>query len=365
MPALEPARTVQLDRLVDHPLRRLGREELGLRGAGRDLGAVRRSSLSRPVVRSSGSAYEQPAGLDPGRHLGQRVLRGLLVDQPATEQLPLGRPGQARVERGLGHADRERADARPEQVEGPHRDAEPLVDLAEDVVPGDPDPVEVDGAEGVRRHHVQALAAQARAVAAHRERRHAPRPGARCGAGEEGVDVGVGGVGDPGLGAVQRPAVTVRPCLEGEGGGVRAGVGLGECERGYDVAAHDAGQPALAGGLVARLEDRVGAEALKSQRRLGLRVDLREPLAEQAQLHRGRVAGWVAGLATEEGPEQAELAQPGDQRPVDRAVDGWDVREVRSNPAYPLQELLLAGGQPVVSCAFAHVADHTGDVIAS
>ncbi len=164
---------------------------------------------------------------------------------------------------------------------------------------------------------------------------------------------------------MQRPAVTVRAGLEGEGSGVRAGVGLGKSERRYDVAAHDPGQPAPAGGVVPGLEDRVRAEALQRQRRLGLGVDLRQPLTEQAQLHRGRVPRCLVGLAAEQGAEQTELAQPRDQRAVDGTVDGRDVREVRGDPAYPLQEVLLARGQPVVSHAFAHVADHTGDVIAS
>ncbi len=164
---------------------------------------------------------------------------------------------------------------------------------------------------------------------------------------------------------MQRPAVTVGPRLQGEGGSVRAGVGLGEGERGYDVAAHDAGQPALAGGGVPGLEDRVGAEALQRERRLGLGVDLGQALAEQAQLHRRRVARLLAGIAAEQVPQQAQLAEPRDERAVDGAVDGRDVREVRGHASYPLQELLLAGGQPVVSRAFAHVADHTRDVIAS
>ena len=99
---------------------------------------------------------------------------------------------------------------------------------------------------------------------------------------------------------MQGPAVAVGPRLEGERGGVRAGVGLGQREGRYDVAARHAGQPAVAGGVVAGLEDRVGAEPLQRQRGLGLGVDLGQRLAEQAQLHRGRVARRLVGLAAEE-----------------------------------------------------------------
>ena len=90
------------------------------------------------------------------------MLGGLLVDEAAAEQLALAGPGQAGVEGGLAHADGEGADAGPEQVEGPHRDREPLVDLAEEVVAPDADAVEVQGAERVRRHHVETLAGESR-----------------------------------------------------------------------------------------------------------------------------------------------------------------------------------------------------------
>ena len=139
------------------------------------------SSAAAPASYDAAArADQQPPGLDPGRHLGQRVLGRLLVDQPAAEQLSLARPGDARVERGLGHADRERADARPEQVEGAHRHREPLVDLAEEVVAADLNAVEDERAEGMRGEHVEPLPGQARAVAGDRERGDARGPGRRA-----------------------------------------------------------------------------------------------------------------------------------------------------------------------------------------
>src|SRR5262249_54775766 len=114
--------------------------------------------------------YQESSSLGTGRHLGQRVLSGLLVDQPATEQLPLLRPGDAGVDRRLCHPDREGTDAGTEQVEGAHRDPEALVALAEHVVSPDPDAVEVQRPDGMGRDHVELLAGQTGTVTGHSER---------------------------------------------------------------------------------------------------------------------------------------------------------------------------------------------------
>ena len=110
-----------------------------------------------------------------------------------------------RVEGRLRHADGERADAGPEQVEGVHRDPEALVRLAQEVVGGDRDAVEDQRADGVRREHVERLAGEPGAVGGDGEGGDAARAGA-AGPGEDGVEVGLGRVGDPALLAGQPPA---------------------------------------------------------------------------------------------------------------------------------------------------------------
>ena len=69
--------------------------------------------------------------------------------------VPLGGVGEGRVQGRLGHADREGADARPEQVQRAHGDPESAVGFAEHVVRGDRYGVEGEGADGVRGEHVE------------------------------------------------------------------------------------------------------------------------------------------------------------------------------------------------------------------
>ncbi len=367
MTALQRPCTVQLHGLVDHPLGALGGEELGLRGGRGDL--VRRRA---GVVRRGCSAHQKAAGLDPRRHLGQRVLGRLQVDQLPTEELAFPGPGQAGVECGLTHAHGEGADAGAEQVQRPHRDAEAPVDLAEQIVRRDADAVEVERAERMRGEHVETLTREARSVARNRERRDAAGASACRGAGEHGVDVGIGRVGDPGLGAVQRPAVAVRPRLERERAGVGTRVGLGQRERRDDVTARDAGDPAVTGDVGPGLEDRVGPESLEGEGGLRFGVDRGEHLAEQAQLHGGRIARGLVRRSPEEPAQEPGPSQCLDQGPVDRTVHGLDALETGGRRPHPRGVLRLRGGQPErchgvdgsVGRGSAHAADHTGDRIA-
>lgn len=72
-----------------------------------------------------------------------------------SSSLAAGGGGEGGVEGGPGHAGGERADARAEEVEGTHGYAETPVGDAEDVVGGDGDGVEVEGAEGMRGERVE------------------------------------------------------------------------------------------------------------------------------------------------------------------------------------------------------------------
>ncbi len=333
---------MDLHRLVDDPLRGLGREQLGHRGAPGDLRGRRAG-----VVRRGGRPDEQPCGLGAGRHLGQRVLDRLLPDQDVAVDLTGQRPVEGGVERGLGHPDRERAHARAEQVEGAHRHREPAADLAQDVGRGDPDPVEVQPPDRVRGQQVERFTGESVGVARHGEGGDAPGP-VGPGPREHGVDVGLGCVGDPGLLAVQPPRpVAVGGRGQGQGRGVRPGAGLREREGGDGGAGHDPGDPALHQRRRTGLEDRIAAQPLQGQRGLGLGRDGRQRLAQQAELQRRGVAGRLVGGAAEESAEQPVLAERGEQRPVDGAVDRLDREQVvGGDRADPGDVLLLLVRQP-------------------
>ena len=306
--------------------------------------------------------HQQPGGPDPGGHLGERVLDRLLPDQRRAVHLAGGRPGDRSVEGRLRHPDRERADAGPEQVEGAHGDREAAVHLTEYVVRGDPDPVEHEAADRVRGHHVEGLTGQPVRVTGDDERGHPTGSCALGGAGEDAVDVGLGRVGDPELLAGQPPAVDRRRVAVGPQGqpcGVGAGVRLGQGEAGDGLAGDHTRDPALDRGRLPRLQDRVAPEPLEGQRGLRLGGDGGEGLAQQAQLHRGRVPRSLLGCPAEQAAQEAVVSERAQQRPVDGPVDGRDLRQVLAgHPAHPGDVLPLARAQGV------GVLHHAADAIA-
>ena len=146
-----------------------------------------------------------------------------------------------------------------------------------------------------------------------------------------------------------------------ERAGVRAGVGLGQRERGYDVAARHAGEPAVAGRVVAGLEDRVAAEALQRERGLGLGVDRREQLAEQAQLHRRGVA---SGGSSSRSPPKSPRSSPASPRALTRGGSRrLDRSSRRASPAATDRTHAAyscwASVSPKSTSHVTHVADHT------
>ena len=114
---------------------------------------------------AAASSTSRRAGLDLRRHLGELVRHRLEAGRRLSERLPLGRIGNGRVERRLGHTDAEGADARPEEVERVHRDREAAADLAEQLLGTGADPVEVEAADRVRRDQLEVLAREAVGVA--------------------------------------------------------------------------------------------------------------------------------------------------------------------------------------------------------
>ena len=235
---------------------------------------------------------------------------GLLVDQPSAEQLALGRPGQAGVERGLRHADRERADAGPEQVERAHRDAEALVDLAEHVVARDPDAVEVEPCRSRAGRPCRARSPLRPGLSPATANAVTPAPARRAWCGRRRSRRRRRGRWRSRSCAVQRPAVTVRLAPRGRARRrpsrrrARTARTPGRRRR-----SPTPGSQRSRVGVVAGLEDRVGAEPLQGERGLGLGVD-RRPASRGAgtAASRPRRAGLV-GVAAEQSAQQAELAQ--------------------------------------------------------
>lgn len=300
MATLQRTRAVELDGRVDDGLRRLRREELRHRGAPGHIGGA-------VVVRLGRRVHQQPGRLGAGRHLGDLVGDGLEVLERAAERRAACGVLDRGVEGRLRHADGEGADAGTEQVEGVHGNAEAAVGLAEHVVPGDPYAVEGQGPDRVRREHLQRLSAEPRPVGRYEEGGHPTGARALGGAGEDGAEVGLGGVGDPALLAGQPPSFAVRFGPQREGGRVRAGVRLAQREGGDGAARDDLGEPSFLLGAGAGLDDRVRAEALEGECGLGLGAAVGERFAQQAQFQRAR---------SEEAGEEAALAESGDQGAV-------------------------------------------------
>src|ERR1043165_1523011 len=143
------------------------------------------------------------------------------------------------------------------------------------------------------------LAGEPFALARGREGGDSLRAAVRC-SGEDAVDVSLGRVRDPELRTGQPKAVALALGAQAEARRIRAGLGLAERERGDGLAAGEARVPLLAHLRAAAAEDRIAAEPLERERRLGLGAAVGEALAQLAELDR---------RAGEDELEQAVLAE--------------------------------------------------------
>src|SRR5919108_160281 len=319
---------------VHHPLSRLGGEQLG---HGRPAGHVG----GAPVVPGRGRVHEEPGRLGSGGHLGEGVADGLELPDRAPERLASRPVLDGRIERGPGHPHGERPYAGAEQVQRPHGHLEPGVDLAEDLIRADRDPVEPEPADRVGRQKLEWVAGQAVGVAGHGERRHALRTGLRGGPGEHRVHVGVRRVRDPGLLASQPPAVAVAFGGELQPGRVGSVLRLGQRERGHGPAGGDLGNPPLHQHRRSRLEDRVRPKPLEGQGRLGFGRLAGQGLAKEAQ-----GGGRDLAVLGEQSAEEAFTAEGLDQLPADPAGPrgfGDRLEDVPSDPACLLDQRGLLG----------------------
>ena len=115
-------------------------------------------------------ADEEPRSLDLCRDVGELVAYRLEARERLAERLALCRVLDGRVKSGLGHPDAECADARPEEVECVHGDGKGAADLAQHLIGGGLDAVEVEAADRMRRDQLEMLAREALALPRDRER---------------------------------------------------------------------------------------------------------------------------------------------------------------------------------------------------
>ena len=136
----------------------------------------------------------------------------------------------------------------PRAVEDPHRDAEALALLAEQVLGRDAAVVEEDlaGRRALDPHlRLDPADLEARRVGLDHERGDAGVAGLGIGLGEDDVEVRDAGVGDEALAAVEHVLVALAPRLGAHRGRVGARARLGQRVGGQPLAARQARQPAL------------------------------------------------------------------------------------------------------------------------
>jgi hypothetical protein len=146
--------------------------------------------------------------------------------------------------------------------------------------------VELQSSDRMAGDQLEHAAGQSGGVAVDGERGDAARPRRLRGSREDRVHVGIGGVRDPGLGAGEDESLVGWVGVQLELCCVGSRTGLGEGERGHQLAATDARHPALDRRRPPRLEDRVGAQCLHRQGSLSLDALLGHSLAKVAELDR-------------------------------------------------------------------------------
>src|SRR4051794_11373076 len=174
--------------------RHVGAIELRHRGDLRELRAV------GALVDQLAALVEQPArGLALGLHVGEHPGDQLVLDDRLAHRLAALRVLERVVGRALSEAEALRADAGPRAVEDPHRDAEALALLAEQVGGRDAAVVEEDlaGGRALDPHlRLDPADLEARRVGLDHEGRDARVAGLGIGLREDDVDVRDAGVGD-------------------------------------------------------------------------------------------------------------------------------------------------------------------------
>ena len=241
---------------------------------------------------------------------------------------PLGRVAGGGGENLLGGAGAVGAHLHAADVQGAQGHPMPLADLAEEVLDGNRDVVEL------HRAHRGPLQAEQALVGADGHPRGVPleQEGGERGAvdlGEEDEQVGPPRVGDPLLGAVHDVVLALggehrrRPDVHGVG----AGLGLGQRERRHQLAAHAAVQVAIDLGGGAEVDEGEGADALVGEHRRGQPPELRPALVHAGHGQRAQAEPAVRlGHLRHENAEVGRLPEQGtddvDVAPVDLVEPG-------------------------------------------
>jgi hypothetical protein len=139
--------------------------------------------------------------------------------------------------------------------------------------------IEADLADGVRRHRLEGLGADAVGLPVDEEHRQALMSLGVGAAGEDGVEAGDAGVGDEGLDARQAPEGPVGFRPRPDRRQIRSRVGFGDRESAHQLAVRHRGQPAGLLHVGPGQADRVGAEALHGEGGVGQRGEVGEALA--------------------------------------------------------------------------------------
>ena len=217
--------------------------------------------------------------------------------------------GRGVVDGALRDADRLRPDGGPAAVERVHGDREALALLADAVRRRDADLVEHDLA-GRAAPHAQLVLVLGDAdppLLLDQEARDAAPAGVGVGLGEDDVDVGDPGVGDPVLRAGQDVVVAVAHRPRAHGGHVAAGVGLGQAVAGLDLAGRHPWHVGLLQLLAAPVHDRQHPELGDEDGQRRRRADAGQ-LLDGDGLGDGVRAGAAVGLGDAEGGQLHLLA---------------------------------------------------------
>src|SRR4051812_46969818 len=225
-----------LNGLDRHVHRRVRGEQL------RHRGVLAQSGLR--AVRHRARLVEQLARRCRARlHLGELVLDRLELEDRLAERDALLRVLAGVVGRALRDADRLRGGAEARALERAERDGQAAALLADEVLRRHADILEqrVAGRRAVDPHLVLELRDR-EALGVLRDDERARALLLAVGDREHDVEVGDRRVGDPVLRAVDDPAVAILDRGRAHRGGVRAGLGLGQRERGRPLARRALGQ---------------------------------------------------------------------------------------------------------------------------
>ena len=229
--------------------------------------------------------------------------------------------GDGGVERRLRHPDDRGTHARPEEVEGPHRELEAAVDLAQELLFRHENAIQLQPPDGVRREEVQRGSFQPFRIAIHDEGSDPLRSRPGGGPGKDRVDVRIRSIRDEDLGAGQAVALAVAFRTQGEGAGIRPGIRLGQGERRDGLTARD-GSGVSASLLVGTgQDDRIRAEHLDGYRVLGQGRFPSQGFTNGAKIDRRDVAlARPTGARGEQARQQSLLGQRTDQAPIDPSL---------------------------------------------